>query len=71
VPTMNSVVFMVLFVAHMYEFARSFLGREDVLFLRADRDDAGARSYQLQEAKPLPTSYGQDLYSAIFKGAAS
>lgn len=58
---------MVLFVSHMYEFARSFLGREGVLFLRADRDDDGTRSYRLQEAKPLPTSHGRDLYNAYLR----
>jgi DNA mismatch repair ATPase MutS len=57
---------MVLFVSHMYEFARSFLDRKDVLFLRADRDDAGKRSFRLRPGKPRATSFGPDLYKGIF-----
>lgn len=56
----------VFFVSHMYELARLFLADDQVLFLRADRDESGARSFRLQEAKPLPTSFGADLYQAIF-----
>jgi hypothetical protein len=56
----------VFFVSHMYEFARSFLEDERVLFLRAERTEDGARSFRLQEAKPLPKSFGADLYQRIF-----
>ncbi|HTY54743.1 MAG TPA: hypothetical protein VMB26_06070 [Candidatus Binataceae bacterium] len=56
----------VFFVTHMYELARLFLGDERVLFLRADRSKDGARSFRLQEAKPLPKSFGADLYEQIF-----
>lgn len=56
----------VFFVSHMYEFARSFLDDERVRFLRAERGDDGERSFRLIEAKPLPTSFGADLYRAIF-----
>lgn len=58
----------VFFVSHMYELARSFLNDDQVLFLRAERGDGGARSFRLQEAKPLPTSFGADLYQRIFSG---
>jgi len=57
---------MVFFVSHMYEFARSFLDDDQALFLRADRNDTGERSFRLQEAKPLPRSFGADLYNRIF-----
>jgi hypothetical protein len=50
----------------MYEFARSFLDDDRVLFLRADRSEDGARSFRLREAKPIPKSFGADLYSQIF-----
>lgn len=60
----------VFFVSHMYEFARSFLDDRRVLFLRADRGEDGARSFRLSAAKPLPTSFGADLYEQIF-GTAS
>ena len=56
----------VFFVSHMYEFARSFLDDHRVMFLRADRDETGARSFRLREAKPLPKSFGIDLYERIF-----
>lgn len=56
----------VFFVSHMYEFARSFLDDGRVLFLRAERGDDGERSFRLIEAKPLPTSFGVDLYQRIF-----
>jgi hypothetical protein len=52
----------VFFVSHMYEFARSFLEGDRVVFLRADRDEDGGRSFRLREAKPLPKSFGVDLY---------
>jgi len=56
----------VFFVSHMYEFARSFLEDDRVLFLRADRDEDGRRSFRLQEALPLSKSFGADLYERIF-----
>lgn len=58
----------VFFVSHMFEFARSFLENEQVLFLRADRAEGGARTFRLSEAKPLPKSFGVDLYRQIFDG---
>lgn len=60
----------VFFVSHMYEFARSFLESDEVLFLRADRGEDGARNFRLREAKPLPKSFGADLYQQIFGAAA-
>jgi DNA mismatch repair ATPase MutS len=56
----------VFFVSHMYEFARSFLGDDRVRFLRAERGEDGARSFRLRDAKPLPKSFGADLYQRIF-----
>jgi MutS domain V len=56
----------VFFVSHMYEFARPFLDDERALFLRAERSEDGARSFRLREAKPLPKSFGVDLYQRIF-----
>ncbi len=56
----------VFFVSHMFEFSRSFLDDDRVLFLRADRAEDGARNFRLREAKPLPKSFGVDLYKRIF-----
>ncbi|GAB1715182.1 MAG: DNA mismatch repair protein MutS [Nitrobacter sp.] len=56
----------IFFVSHMYEFARSFLDDERALFLRADRGEDGVRTFRLITAKPLPQSFGADLYERIF-----
>lgn len=37
-----------------------------MLFLRADRQADGTRTFKLVEAEPLQTSYGEDLYKRIF-----
>jgi len=62
----------VLFVTHLYEFARGFLGKPvgNVLFLRAERKPDGTRTYKLVKGEPLPTSYCLDLYHRIFEDAS-
>ena len=61
----------VFFVTHMYDLAHSFHVQQmgDALFLRAERQPDGLRTFRLTEGEPLPTSYGQDSYWRIF-GAA-
>jgi MutS domain V len=58
----------IYYVTHLYEFARGFFDRrsEDILFLRAERQADGARTFKLFEGEPLETSYGEDLYRQIF-----
>ena len=58
----------VFFVTHMYELAHRFHadGREDALFLRAERLADGGRTFRLPEGEPLPTSYGADSYRRVF-----
>jgi hypothetical protein len=58
----------VFFVTHLYEFARWLheCARPDTLFLRADRQPDGRRTFKLIEGEPLRTSFGQDLYDRIF-----
>ena len=58
----------VFFVTHMYDLAHGFHAqqREDALFLRAERQPDGSRTFRLTEGEPLPTSYGQDSYERIF-----
>lgn len=55
-------------VTHMYEFADSLHreNRRDALYLRAQRQEDGKRTFRLVEAEPLETSYGADLYEKIF-----
>lgn len=62
----------VFFVTHLYEFAQDFYsqGRDTVLFLRAQRQEGGERTYKILEGAPLQTSYGADLYHRIFVGTA-
>jgi hypothetical protein len=59
----------VFFVTHLYEFAQGFYDQnmEFALFLRAERQSGGRRTFKLIEREPLPTSYGEDLYKKIFE----
>ena len=58
----------VFFVTHMYDLAHSFYAQQlgNALFLRAERQADGRRTFKLIEAEPLPTSYGKDSYCRIF-----
>lgn len=59
----------VFFVSHLYEFAHGFYdkGMENALFLRAERQSDGRRTFKLIEREPLQTSFGKDLYEKIFE----
>jgi hypothetical protein len=54
----------VLFVTHRFGLAEHFRDHrtDETLFLRAEREPGGRRSYKLAVTEPLPTSYGEDLY---------
>ena len=58
----------VFFVTHQFEFAHGFEGKDSpkALFLRAERQADGVRTFKVKEAPPLRTSYGEDLYKRIF-----
>jgi DNA mismatch repair ATPase MutS len=58
----------VIFVTHMYDLAHSFHQQQldGALFLRAEREPDGHRTFKLHEGEPLPTSYGEDSYRRIF-----
>ncbi len=58
----------IFFVTHLYDFARSFYERklDNVLFLQAERRPDGNRTFRMIAGEPLQTSYGQDLYAAVF-----
>jgi DNA mismatch repair ATPase MutS len=58
----------VFFVTHQYEFARGLYARQlsDGLFLRAERQADGIRTFKIAQGQPLETSFGEDLYKAIF-----
>ncbi|MBS0326476.1 MAG: hypothetical protein JSS46_08025 [Proteobacteria bacterium] len=58
----------VVCVTHLYDFAHDVFAqqRDDTLFLRANREPDGTRTFRLVEAEPLATSYGEDLYREVF-----
>lgn len=58
----------VFFVTHLYDFAHSWFrsNMQNTLFLRAQRQADGARTFRLIEGEPLETSYGADLYKSVF-----
>ncbi len=58
----------VFFVTHLYEFAHNFYAQkmETSMFLRADRQSDGRRTFKLREGEPLQTSYGEDVYHKVF-----
>jgi DNA mismatch repair ATPase MutS len=60
----------IFYVTHLYDFARGLFDRkiQDALFLRAERQADGTRTFRLLEGEPLETSYGEDLYRRIFEG---
>lgn len=62
----------IFFVTHLYELAHGFYrqGLDNALFLRAERQEDGERTFKISAGAPLPTSYGQDLYDDIFGPAA-
>ena len=61
----------VFFVTHMYDLAHSFHAQrlDGALFLRAERQPGGQRTFRFAEREPLPTSYGKDSYQRIFTAA--
>jgi DNA mismatch repair ATPase MutS len=62
---------VVFFVTHLFDLANGFYRQElaTALFLRAERQPDGRRTFRLVQGEPLPTSYGEDSYRRIF-GAA-
>jgi len=58
----------VFFVTHQYDFAHGYHMKRarNSLFLRAERQPDGTRTFKLTEGEPLETAYGEDLYTEIF-----
>jgi DNA mismatch repair ATPase MutS len=58
----------IICVTHLYELAHGLFESnvDNALFLRAERQDDGARTFKLTEGEPLQTSFGEDLYASIF-----
>jgi DNA mismatch repair ATPase MutS len=58
----------VLSVTHLHEFARGLYDDKmpNAAFLRAERLPDATRTFRMVEGEPLQTSYGNDLYDAVF-----
>jgi hypothetical protein len=58
----------IVFVTHMYDLAGPYYAEHEpgTLFLRAERQPDGHRTFRLLPGEPLPTSYGEDLYREVF-----
>jgi MutS domain V len=58
----------IIFVTHLYDLAERMYADHDraTLFLRAERQPDGRRTFRVPPGEPLPTSYGQDLYQSVF-----
>jgi len=59
----------VFFVTHQYELARGYHERQapNALFLRAERQPDGSRTYRVRPGDPQPTSHGEDVYRKVFE----
>jgi len=59
----------IFFVTHQFEFAHGFYDKkmENAIFLRAERQADGGRTFKIINGAPLETSYGKDLYNSIFR----
>jgi len=58
----------IFFVTHLYQCAHGFYDEKmkNAIFLRAERQTNGGRTFRLVEGEPLQTSFGEDLYNRIF-----
>jgi hypothetical protein len=56
------------FVTHCSEFACAFYQEfhPDTEYLCAERRDDGERTFRIEEGAPMDTSFGEDLYQAVF-----
>jgi len=57
-----------MLVTHMFALAGGLHAdaQQRALFLRAEREQDGTRTFRLAKAPPLPTSYGPDVYQRVF-----
>ena len=62
----------VFYVTHLYDLAQGFHTKPatPALFLRAERQPDGQRTFRLAVGEPLPTSHGKDVYQDVFGALA-
>jgi len=58
----------IVFITHFFDFAHGLFakGMATALFLRAEREAEGVRTFKLIQGQPLQTSFGADLYQEVF-----
>jgi len=58
----------VLYVTHLFDLANGLYQQNmaTALFLRAERQAGGQRTFRIIPGAPLPTSHGEDVYQRIF-----
>jgi DNA mismatch repair ATPase MutS len=68
VHALHSARTKIFYVTHLYDLARGLWEEKmnDAIFLRAERNAEGRRTFRVLPGKPLHTSFGMDLYEAIF-----
>ena len=68
IRAMTEAGIRVVFVTHMYDLAGGYYAEHDpgTLFLRAERQPDGHRTFRLLVREPLPTSFGEDVYHEVF-----
>jgi hypothetical protein len=68
IRAMTEAGIRIVFVTHLYDLAERCYAENagTALFLRAERQPDGRRTFRLLAGEPLPTSYGQDLYQQVF-----
>ena len=53
-------------VSHLYTYVSCFLNDPGTMYLKAQRNQDGSRSFRIIPGKPETTAYGQDIYLRIF-----
>ena len=63
----------VFFVTHMYAFARGCFedSPRGTVFLRAEREADGTRTFRIVRGEPLQTSFAEDVFEEVFGDGAS
>lgn len=68
VQALLDVQIKVFLVTHMYDLSHSLYirGSSTAMFLRAQRNEDGTRTFRVVPGVPLSTAYGRDVYDRIF-----
>jgi len=63
----------ILLVTHLFELSNFIYNQKlkKAIFLRAERDENGSRSYCIKMGEPLETSYGEDLFKSVMLASSS